>query len=83
MLKYKKIENSLLHTIVHLASKRRILMRKTKEKQRNITNQGKAAADIKETDDRKQADFKRIHNFYRQFLEKNQRMINMAFWMSE
>lgn len=57
MLKYKKIENSLLHTIVHLASKRRILMRKTKEKQRNITNQGKAVADIKETDDRKQADF--------------------------
>ncbi|WP_454972120.1 Rpn family recombination-promoting nuclease/putative transposase [Dorea sp.] len=32
-------------------------MRKTKEKQRNITNQGKAVADIKETDDRKQADF--------------------------
>lgn len=57
MLKYKKVENSLLHTIVHLASKRRILMKKTKEKQRNITNQGKAVADIKETDDRKQADF--------------------------
>lgn len=56
VLNYIQIENSLLPAIVHLASERRILMRKTKAKQRSITNQGKAADTII-TDNQGQADF--------------------------
>ncbi len=51
VLKYIQIENSLLHAIVRLAFERRILMKKTKVKQRNSINQGKVA------DNQNQADF--------------------------